>query len=146
MKDIKDKDVLVKSYKLLVLWFLLLFVIAGLSLALLAKLDLSSKVISLMMYGFINLFLVSLFLMIYKTERVYYINYITHKEAQDATPEERRAFAYKHLRVFGISTIIYIAYSFFSLRLNYPTVMDILVFAVVIIISAIRTIPFKLKK
>jgi len=145
--DNNDNKNLEKSYKLLVVWFISLFIFVGLFSALLIKinLNLSSKVITLLWLYFMNLFFISLFLMIYKTERVYYINYITHKEAQEATKEERRKFAYKHLIVFCIATIVFIIYSIISLIFRYPTGMDVGVFTIIIIISAIRTVPFRLK-
>lgn len=148
MNKNKDKENLEKSYKLLVVWFLSLFIFAGLFSALLIRLDLnlSSKVTSLFWLYSINIFFISLFLMIYKTERVYYINYITYKEAQEATKEERRTFAYKHLRVFCIATIVFVIYSIISLIFQYPTGVDVGVFIVIIVISAIRTVPFRLKE
>lgn len=143
-----DKKVLEKSYKLLVVWFISLFIFAGIFSALLTRIDLniSSKVTTLFWLHFMNLFFISLFLMIYKTERVYYINYITHKEAQEATKEERRTFAYKYLIVFCIATIVFIIYSIISFIFHFPTGVDIGVFIVIIIISAIRTVPFRLKE
>lgn len=143
-----DKNNLEKSYKLLVVWFISLFIFVGLFSELLTKidLDLSPKVTTLFLLYFMYLFFISLFLMIYKTERVYYINYITYREAKEATAEERRAFAYKHLIVFCIATIVFIIYSIISLLFQYPTGVDIGVFTVIIIISAIRTIPFRLKE
>ncbi len=148
MNNNKDKEKLEKSYKLLVFWFLSLFIFGGLFNALLIRLDLnlSSKVTTLFWLYFTNLFFISLFLIIYKTERVYYINYITHTEAQEATKEERRTFAYKHLVVFCIATIVFTIYSIISLIFQYPTGVDIGVFTVIIIISAIRTVPFRLKE
>ncbi|ABR47597.1 hypothetical protein Amet_1397 [Alkaliphilus metalliredigens QYMF] len=143
-----DKKHLGKSYKLLVVWFISLFIFAGIFSALLTRIDLnlSSKATTLFWLYFMNLFIISLFLMIYKTERVYYINYITHKEAQEATKEERRTFAYKHLIVFCMATIVFIIYSIISLIFKYPTGVDVGAFTVIIIISAIRTIPFRLKE
>ncbi|MCC5910885.1 MAG: hypothetical protein JJT76_10660 [Clostridiaceae bacterium] len=148
MNKNKDKGNLEKSYKLLVFWFLSLFVFAGLFNVLLIRLDLdlSSKVTTLLWLYFIHLFFISLFLMVHKTERVYYINYITYKEAQEATKEERRTFAYKHLIVFCIAAISFIIYSIISLIGQYPTGVDIGVFIVITIISAIRTVPFRLKE
>lgn len=143
-----DKKNFEKSYKLLIVWFISLFIFTGIFNALLVKIDLNhnSKVTTLFLLSFINLFLISLFLMIYKTERVYYINYITYKEAKEATKEERRTFAYKHLRVFCIATIVFIIYSVTSLILQFPTGVDVGMFLVIIIISAIRTAPFRLKE
>ncbi|AKL94730.1 hypothetical protein CACET_c12650 [Clostridium aceticum] len=148
MQQNKDNKNLEKSYKLLVGWILSLLVITGLFsvLQIRLNLNLSSKVVTFFCFYFIHLYIISLFLMIYKTERVYYINYVTYKEAQEATREERRAFAYKHLRVFCIATIIFIIYSIISLIFEYLIIVDIGVFTMITIISAIRTVPFRLKE
>lgn len=147
MKENEDKKELIKSYKLLALWFALFFIFASIFITLLIIVDLnvSIKVITLFWLYFTNLFLISLFLMIYKTERVYYINYITFKEAKEATSEERRAFVYSHLKVFSIATLVFIIYSIISFIFQYHTWMDIAAWSAILIISAIRTIPFKLK-
>ncbi|SCY56060.1 hypothetical protein [Alkaliphilus peptidifermentans] len=144
----KDNENLVKSYRLLTVWLLSLFILAGIFSVLLIRLDLnlSSKVTTLFWLCFVSFYFISLLLMIYKTERVYYINYITHKEAQQATKEERRAFAYKHLIVFCIATFIFVIYSIVSLIFQYPAAVDFAVFIVIIIVSALRTVPFKLKE
>jgi len=148
LKKNNDRKNLVKSYKLLVVWILSLFIFGGLFSALLISFDLnlSSKVTTLLWLNFVNLFIISLFLMIYQTERVYYINYITHKEVQEATQEERKTFVFKHLIVFGIATIVFIIYSIISLVFRYPIGLNLGAFIVIIIISAIKTVPFKLKQ
>lgn len=147
MKDNKEDNNLIKSYKLLAIWFLLFFIFAGVFSALLIILDLnlSPKVTTLIWLCCTNLFLISFFFMVYKTERVYYINYIPYKMAQEATKEERKAFAYKHLKVFSIATIISIIYLIISLVFQYSIGVDVGVWTVIIIISAIKTIPFRLK-
>jgi|GEM_PF-7010358 len=148
MDNNTNKGFLKKSYKPLFIWFLLLasfailynFVLNTLSIAL------SSKATSLLWLCFVNLMLVSLFLIIYKTERVYYINYVTYKEALEASGEERKAFAYKHLVIFGRAAAMYWVYSAISLILTFPLALDIGVFLVIIIVSAIRTISIRLNK
>ncbi|NBG88228.1 hypothetical protein [Isachenkonia alkalipeptolytica] len=143
-----DKHQLEKSYKLLILWLVSLFIFAGLFNTLLTRIgfQLSSKMTTIFWLYFTNLYFISILGMIYKTERVYYINYITYKEARDATGEERRAFAYKHLRVFIVAAIAFLFYSIPSLILQFPRGLDIGVFMGIMIVVAIRTVPFKLKE
>ncbi len=142
------KNDLTKSYKLLALWLILYVVIAVLFAILLVLIDvnISSKALTIFWFYFTSIFLISFHFMIYKTERIYYINYISYKEAREATSEERRDFAYRHLVIFCIATIIFITYSIFSFIFRLPTAMDIGAWAIIIIFSAIRTIPIKLKE
>ncbi len=71
-------------------------------------------------------------------------NYIPYKLAQKATSEERRNYAYKHLRVFSTAFIIFMIYSSASLLFRFPSGVDVGVFVVILIISALRTIPFRI--
>ena len=146
-KDI-NKNKLKKSYKLLVVWFLslLIFAIIYGELVLWADLDLSLKKSALLSLNLTSIFIVSLFVMIYKTERVYYINYITYTEALESTKEERRNFAYKHLRLFCIATITFIFYTIISLGFQFLMFVDIGVYLLTFIITAIKTVPYKLKE
>ncbi|NLY77984.1 MAG: hypothetical protein GX080_07890 [Tissierellia bacterium] len=146
-KNRAEKD-LEKSYRLLGFWLLIYLLSAVLFGVLPSILDLeiNSKLASLLWFNFTNLYLTSLFFMILKTERVYYINYITYKEAKEMSSKERKNFAYKHLKVFAIATIIYIIYSIFSCIYNYTTVIDIAAWIGILIITIIRIILIMLKK
>jgi L-asparagine transporter-like permease len=148
MKELEENNKLKKSYDLLLICFLSLFILAGLFSLLPSRLNinLSSKGFTIIWLYFLNLFFVSVLFMIYRTERVYYINYISYKEALDATKEERKAFAYKHLRIFCIASIAFILYTIISIQYQFSNGMDIAVFVFIIVIAALITIPIRLKE
>ncbi len=144
----KPADYPVKSYKLLVLWLLGMFAFAPLFSIFLGPLEtlLGERAMTLLWLNFFNLYLVSLFVMITKTQRVYYINYVTYKEAVAATEEERLRFAKKHLWMFIRAAGIFALYAGVSLLMNGRLMLDIAVYTIIIIVAAVRTIGFKLQQ
>ncbi|MBN2794291.1 MAG: hypothetical protein JXR88_02710 [Clostridia bacterium] len=137
---------LIKSYKLLIVWFIG-FIVGTVFLSyVMSLLKISGDYLALIWLNLTNLFVISLFQMIYKTERVYYINYVTYKEACEATREERKAFAYKHINVFSKASLIFLIYSAISLIVKINIGINIGVYTVLIVVAAIRTVPFRLKE
>ena len=136
---------LVKSYKPLLVWFLTLVLgltaVAGIS----SKLEVDPKIASLLVTNTVSVLLVGLMLIIYRTQRIYYINYVTYKEAAALSEEKRKQFAYQHLMAFVSSAILFGIYTVISIFFKIPMMLDVVVFAVLLVVTAIRTVPFSIK-
>lgn len=136
-----------KSYKLLVVWFAAYIAMAILfSLIFSDFVFLDQKMTNMLWLLYVYGFIISLLIMILKTERVYYINYISFKEAQDATSEERKEFALKHIKTLSVGLTVFLIYCVASLTLKWHSSLDVLVFSSTVIIAGLRTIPYRLKK
>lgn len=134
-----------KSYRLFIV-FLLLFLLGAIGMGIIVnKLTISSHLEVLIWLNICNVFLCLLFYIIYKTERIYYINFVTYKEANAASSHARRDFAYKHLSVFIKFSILFIFYSLVSYVIELNLVIDVLVYTIAIIFAAVKTIPIKLE-
>ena len=134
-----------KSYKLLIIYailFVFLIIAGGYGLNLfLPNLDKSIFIkIELML---IDIWLLTLFYIMYKKESIYWINGITYNEAKNMTSEHRKKYALDHLIVFLKATIISFVYCIISYILDFSSLIDIVVLALIIIIAAIKTIPIK---
>ena len=138
----------VKGFGMLGLWFLVFFVCVGIFSIATPRWGevLGVKAVTLVWLNLVNLLLAGLFYMILKTQRVYYINYVSYKEAVAATEEEHLRFASQHLRTFLQATGLFALYSVVSWGLKAGLVLDIALYMLILIGAALRTIPFKLGK
>jgi len=136
---------LVKSYKPLLAWFLILLLGLTAVASISSSLELDPKIASLLITNTVSILLVGLMLIIYRTQRIYYINYVTYKEAAALTEEKRKRFAYQHLMAFMSSMILFAFYTVISILIKIPMMLDVTVFAVLLIVTAIRTVPFNIK-
>lgn len=134
-----------KSYRLFIVFFLL-FLLGSIAMGIVIdRLNISSHLEMLIWLNICNVFLCLLLYIIYKTERIYYINFVTYKEANAASSRTRRDFAYKHLSVFMKFSILFICYSLLSYVLELNLVIDVLVYTLAIIFAAVKTITIKLE-
>lgn len=136
---------LIKSYKPLFVWFLTLLLGLTAVASISSSLELDPKIASLLITNTVSILLVGLMLIIYRTQRIYYINYVTYKEAEALTEEKRKRFAYQHLMAFMSSMILFAFYTVISILIKIPMMLDVTVFAVLLIVTAIRTVPFNIK-
>ena len=137
---------LIKSYKMLVTWmigYLLLLIVIAMIIGRLEP-HIGVKALVQLMLHLTNVFLLALFWMIYKTQRVYYINYVRYKDAAAASEEERKAFALKHFDAFRSAALIFLIYGGGSFLLSFPSWLDTVVYCVVLIGAALKTVPYKL--
>lgn len=113
-----------KSYRELILWMLgFTAVITGA-----AFLPIGEDV-GLLIRVLDNLTMVSvaiLMLVIWRTEKVFYFNGITFEEAVEAGPDRRRAYAWKHVRLFGVAAAVYLLYSVVAQLLHLNWWIDII--------------------
>lgn len=81
---------------------------------------------------------------IWRAESVYWINGTTFEQARDAGSERRRAFAAAHLRAFARFAAGYLLFSAFMQWRRFNYTIDIIVFTVGLIATAVSTIRIKL--
>lgn len=85
-----------------------------------------------------------LMLMIYKTEKIFWINGVSYEEALEAGSDRRRAYALKYVKRFGILTVGVFLFSLLAQLLGLPVVVDVLVLVAGIVVCAFSTIKLKL--
>lgn len=130
-----------KSYKGFVIWFIG-FVLISFSMAFLPISD--SELLSRIVFNVVSLSLVVLSYIIYKTEYIYWYNGTSYEEAVKAGTERRKAFGRKHFNRFKTFAIVFFIYSVLAQSLNVSFWIDLLLFGVGIVATAISTIKFKL--
>ena len=81
---------------------------------------------------------------IWRTEQVYWYNGTSYKEAAAADSERRKAFAWKHLRVFGGYALGVSVFVWLMQLLGAPAWIDFTVGTVGLVAAACFTIPIKL--
>ena len=134
-----------KSYKLFILWIIFLYTLLMFGGYYLAKIfpDITDANLVNVEMMLINIALLILIYMIYRTESIYWINGMSYKEAKSMSSEKRKKYAWEHLIIFFQGTIISILYCIFSYFIKVPMPLDIIILTFIIIISAFRTIPIK---
>lgn len=143
--EIKDND-FKKSYKLLVIYMLSFFVILIIFSFIIGFFgeSIGEKTVSMFFLHLNSLFIWGISFMIYKTERVYYYNYISYEKANKAGSEARKKYAYIHMRIFTFTFLIFIIYTGVSYIFNINILLDTLVWTILVITAAISTIMVKL--
>ena len=81
---------------------------------------------------------------IYKTEYVYWYNGTTYEEAVKAGSERRKAFAWQHLKRFGLFALVFLVFSVMMQVMNMTYWIDIIVAVIGLVAVAISTINIKL--
>lgn len=141
-----EKEYKAKSYKLFIIWMIgfMGFMVAE---AIICKIYFpeaeSGNIAKIILLGCLLAILV-LFFIIYKTENIYWINGISYEDAKISTSEKRKKFAMRILKIFFKATIIFSGYCLLSSIINTSIVIDTIIFIVIIIVAAIKTIPIKL--
>lgn len=75
----------------------------------------------IVLYGMLDI----LFMIIYATKNVYWMNKITYEQAQKVSAKERRRYARRQLFIFLACTILYFIYCFVpGIFQTYSTVQD----------------------
>ena len=81
---------------------------------------------------------------IWRTESVYWYNGTEYEAAVEAGSERRRAFAWRHFRIFGWYALAQTLFCAAMHLLGLPWWIDIIVFCVGLCAAAFSTIPIKL--
>lgn len=81
---------------------------------------------------------------IWKTESVYWYNGTTFEEAEAAGSERRKAFAWKHLKIFGVYALAASVLSALMQLLGWSAWIDFTLATLGLVVAACMTIPLKL--
>ena len=81
---------------------------------------------------------------IWETESVYWYNGTTFKEAEAAGSERRKAFAWKHLKIFGVYALAASVLSALMQLLGWSAWIDFTLATLGLVVAACMTIPLKL--
>ncbi len=130
-----------KSYTGFILW-LMIFVAATLGISLLPTADwqlLMRLIILLMAWG-----IAALAFIIWRTEQVYWYNGVSYEEAEAAGAERRRAYAWRHLKVFGIYALGISVFVWVMQMLGASAWIDFTIGTIGLIVAGCCTIPIKL--
>lgn len=134
MKDYK------KSYRGFVI-LMVAFVVALFALPFIPNAD--AKVISIIIFNIMNLWMALVTFVIYKTEKIYWFTGISYEEALNTPSEDRILYAKRHLQRFGMYAGVFVIYSVISVICNIPIVVDIVLETIGIVGVAISTINIK---
>ena len=134
-------EVYEKSYKGLILW-LIGFLAAEILPAFLPISD--GALLTRIAMNVMTLGLTVLCWMMFRNEKVYWINGVTFEQAKRATSDQRQEFAMAHLRKFGKFALVYLAFSVLAQCIRLHIVFDILIACIGLVTVAISTIKIKL--
>ncbi|MBO6114366.1 MAG: hypothetical protein J6P57_04845 [Lachnospiraceae bacterium] len=95
-------------------------------------------------FNFTNLAITALTFIIFINEKIFWYNGITYEQAIEAGSDRRKAYALKHVKIFGAATLIYFIVSLITVFLNINLGVETLIYTLIIIIAAVSTIRFKL--
>ena len=90
------------------------------------------------------LFVFAMIFYIYKSEKLYLFSGITYEQATKLTPEQRRNYAYLHVKKFLPATVILIAYSLLAFIAKLPDALSIVVMCLVLVAAAFSTMKIKI--
>ena len=129
-----------KSYKGLVLWliiYLMGFVpMFGIN---------DGAVVTRLTLWYTSVMITALMVIIRNTDSIYWINGVYFEDAEKAGYEKRMEFAQRHLDKFKKHTVLYTIFTFASYFLGWGFWIDIIVFFVSLIATAISTINIRLE-
>lgn len=82
--------------------------------------------------------------MMYRNERIYWINGISFERAKRSTSDQRKEYALWYLRHFGNAALIFLVFSILTQYFHLSIALDIIVMLVLLITVAIKSIKVKL--
>lgn len=130
-----------KSYKGLIVWIICLlggcFGIAFVGIT-------DSNLITRLVMNIITICMAVLTYMIYRNGYIYWYNSVTYEAAAKVSEERRKAYAYKHWKLFGTFALVYLLFSVVMQILQVGFWVDLLVGTFGLCVVAARTIWFKL--
>lgn len=132
-----------KSYGFLVIWLLSFVLTLSGGSILLEEISDTTKVKFLLIW--IVYWLMLLFYIIYKTERVYWITGVAYEEAKQASSEQRKRYALAYFHRVLIAFIITVLYCLVGSWLQFTTVGDIVAVTILLLGVTISTVTIKLE-
>lgn len=129
-----------KSYKGLFLWLIIYL----LGFVPMFGID-DGAVVTRLTLWYTSVMITVLMLIIRNTDSVYWINGVYFEDAEKAGYEKRMEFAQRHLDKFKKHTFLYTVFTLVSYFVGMHFAIDIIVFCVSLIVTAISTINIKLE-
>lgn len=144
MSEQTDKLVYKKTYKPLIIWMVMIIVVEVGGILILSNFTHNNRIETKVSLLIIMLMLDLLFYIVYKGQYVYWINGgPSYEIAKNEDPERRKKFAWLHLKLFLQASVIFVLYVIISYLLQWGFLYDVLVFALLVIVQAIRSIRIK---
>ena len=81
---------------------------------------------------------------IWRTERVYWYSGVSFEEAEQAGSERRKAYAFRHFRLFGLYALIALGITIIAQLLHLPWWIDFTLVCGGLVAAAFRTMTYKL--
>ena len=131
-----------KSYKGLV--FFLIGYMAAMFLPIFLPID-DYRLITRIVLNICSGGIVILCWMMYRNERIYWINGISFEKAKHATSDQRKEYALWYLRHFGNAALIFLIFSVAAQYLHLSIILDTLVVTALLIVVAVKSIKVKLE-
>lgn len=129
-----------KSYKGLVLWMIIYLV----GFVPMFAID-DGAIVTRLTLWYTSVMMTVLMTIIRNTDSVYWINGVYFEDVEKATYEQRMEFAQKHLDKFKKHTVLYTVFTLASYFLGVHFVVDIAVFCISLIVTAISTVNITLE-
>ena len=131
-----------KSYKGLV--FFLIGYMAAMFLPIFLPID-DYRLITRIVLNICSGGIVVLCWMMYRNERIYWINGISFEQAKRATSDQRKEYALWYLQHFGNAALIFLIFSIAAQYLHLSIVLDTLVVTALLVVVAVKSIKVKLE-
>jgi hypothetical protein len=84
-----------------------------------------------------------LFLLIWATQRIYWISQVTYEAAEKAGPQARKRYALRHLAVFLVATVLYLIYCF-AVPVKTTVIWDSLIAGALVCVAVLATMRIHL--
>lgn len=91
-------------------------------------------------------FVFALIFYIYKSEKLYLFSGVTYEQAAKLSSEQRRNYAYLHVKKFLPATVILIAYSVLAYIAKLPDALSIVILCLVLVAAAFSTMKIKVEE
>lgn len=130
-----------KTYAGFILW-MIAFVIVMLAICFLPVQD--EAFLTRLLQNLCTISIALLTWIIWRTERVYWYTGITFEQAETAGSERRRAYAFRHFRLFGGYALAALAVTMAAHLARLPWWVDFIIVTVGLIAAALRTMVYKL--
>lgn len=106
--------------------------------------DIGENAITIILFNFLDIWMVLLTWIIYKTEKIYWYTGVSYEEAAKTDSANRKRYAFCHFKRFLYYAVIYAVYSVIAYLADISLTSNILFATVGIVAVAISTINIKL--
>lgn len=130
-----------KSYKGFVLW-LAAFIMLMVAVCFLPVDD--AAIMTRLLTNLCTLGIAHLTWLIWRTEQVYWYSGVNFEEAEQAGSERRKAYAFRHFRLFGMYALVSLVITLAVHLLRLPWWVDFTLVCGGLIVAAFRTMAYKL--